>query len=162
MRIDQGSPAAAHSSDDPAAVRWSGAPGCDPYDAGLVPSRDPLSSLRTSLGDAAASLRDGGGEGPEPTLERPPREEMGDFSSNAAMLLAGTLGEQPRAVAERLKSRLEEELGTGLDRVEVAGPGFVNLFLSDTWYRQAMADLAATGRPPVPTVGSPERVLVEF
>jgi arginyl-tRNA synthetase len=122
-----------------------------------VPSPDPLVRLRASLGDAAASLRDGGDEGFEPTLERPPREEMGDFSSNAAMLLAGALGEQPRAVAERLKTRLEDELGAGLERVEVAGPGFVNLFLSDSWYRQAMADLSAAGRPP-----PPGRVLVEF
>jgi arginyl-tRNA synthetase len=127
-----------------------------------VPSPDPLVRLRASLGDAAASLRNGGDEGFEPTLERPPREEMGDFSSNAAMLLAGALGEQPRAVAERLKTRLEDELGAGLERVEVAGPGFVNLFLSDSWYRQAMADLGAAGQPLLPIVSSPERVLVEF
>ena len=53
---------------------------------------------------------------------------------------------------------------TSLDRVEVAGPGFVNLFLSDEWYRRAMARLGAAGERARPGPGrrSPQRILVEY
>jgi arginyl-tRNA synthetase len=138
-----------------------------PYDEGVSAERasDPIAELRSAVGRAALALRGGEPAGPEPTLERPPKPELGDYSSNAAMLLAAPLGESPRTVAERLCGELERELGANgsLERVEVAGPGFVNLFLSDAWYRRAMASLAAAGERlgPAPTE-SPERVLVEF
>ena len=81
------------------------------------------------------------------------------------MLLAAPLGEAPRDVATRLGAELERELGAegSLDRVEVAGPGFVNLFLSDEWYRRAMARLATAGENlgPAP-IDSPQRILVEY
>jgi arginyl-tRNA synthetase len=49
---------------------------------------------------AASTLRDGAGAGgSSPTLERPPNPEFGDYSTNAAMLLAPALGEQPRRTA---------------------------------------------------------------
>jgi arginyl-tRNA synthetase len=81
------------------------------------------------------------------------------------MLLAAPLGENPRDVAGRLGAELERQLGGesgSVDRVEVAGPGFVNLFLADAWYRRAMERLAASeSLGPAPTE-SPERILVEF
>jgi arginyl-tRNA synthetase len=130
-----------------------------------VITSDSIGELRGAVQRAARALRDGEPTGPEPTLDRPPKPELGDYSSNAAMLLAAPLGEAPRDVAIRLGAELERELGTEgcLDKVEVAGPGFVNLFLSDAWYRRAMAALGAAGEGlgPAPT-DSPERVLIEF
>ncbi len=132
---------------------------------GAMPTAaDPIAELRNAVDAAAASLREGEAGGPQPTLERPPKAELGDYSSNAAMLLAAPLGEKPRDVAARLAAELEERLGAEtVDRVEVAGPGFVNLFLADEWYRSAMAGLATGGDRlrPAPTE-APERVLVEF
>jgi arginyl-tRNA synthetase len=126
---------------------------------------DSISELRSAMSQAARALREGEPTGPEPSLERPPKPELGDYSSNAAMLLAAPLGENPRAVAERLRGELEASLGAeeSVERIEVAGPGFLNLFLADAWYRRAMARLAAAGESlgPAPT-SSPERVLVEF
>src|SRR6187549_448272 len=98
-----------------------------PGDAG------PTEALRGAVADAAGSLR-GNGEAPAASLERPPRAEFGDYSSNAAMLLAPALKAPPREIAERLGAALQERLGSHVDRVEVAGPGFLNLFLSDDWY----------------------------
>jgi arginyl-tRNA synthetase len=130
-----------------------------------VSETDSIAELRVAVQHAARALRDGEPTGPEPTLDRPPKPELGDYSSNAAMLLAAPLGEAPREVATRLGAELERELGAEghLDRVEVAGPGFVNLFLADEWYRQAMARLAAAGEGlgPAP-VASPQRILVEY
>ncbi len=125
---------------------------------------DPIAAVRAAVDAAARALRDGEPTGPEPTLERPPKPELGDYSSNAAMLLAAPLGENPRDVAAHLAGELGERLGEGtVDRIEVAGPGFVNLFLADSWYRGAMESLAAAGEQlgPAPT-DSPERILVEF
>jgi arginyl-tRNA synthetase len=128
-------------------------------------STDSLSELRTAVNRAARDLRDGEPSGPEPSLDRPPKAELGDYSSNAAMLLAAPLGEDPRDVAGRLGEALERELGESgsVERIEVAGPGFVNLFLADAWYRRAMERLAGRGEAlgPAP-VESPERILVEF
>lgn len=124
---------------------------------------DPIAALRSAVDQAARALRDGESSGPEPTLERPPKPELGDYSSNAAMLLAAPLGENPRDVAGRLAQQLGAQLGDEtVERVEVAGPGFVNVFLGDGWYREAMAGLAAVEGLAVAPVGSPERILVEF
>jgi arginyl-tRNA synthetase len=126
---------------------------------------DPIAELRAVVRRAAATLRDGEPTGPEPVLDRPPKPELGDYSSNAAMLLAAPLGEAPRDVAARLCGELEGELGSEgtLERVEVAGPGFVNLFLADEWYRQAMAMLGVAGeRLGTAPVASPQRILVEY
>jgi len=130
-----------------------------------VPPTDSIVELRAAVQRAALALRDGEPTGPEPTLDRPPKAEHGDYSSNAAMLLAAPLGEAPRDVATRLGAELERELGAAgsVDRIEVAGPGFVNLFLSDEWHRRAMARLAAAGESlgPAPLF-SPQRILVEY
>ncbi len=126
---------------------------------------DSIAELRGAVEGAARALRDGERTEPAPSLDRPPKPELGDYSSNAAMLLAAPLGDNPRAVAERLQAELERDLGASgsVDRIEVAGPGFVNLFLSAGWYRRALAGLTAAGDDlgPAP-VTVPERVLVEF
>jgi arginyl-tRNA synthetase len=134
-----------------------------PYDAAKMATADPIAELRAAVDSAARALRDGEPTGPEPTLERPPKAELGDYSSNAAMLLAAPLGENPRDVAARLAIELEGQLGEEtVGRIEVAGPGFVNFFLSDAWYRRAMGSLAVGEDLGPPPTAAPERILVEF
>ncbi|HVD85988.1 MAG TPA: arginine--tRNA ligase [Solirubrobacterales bacterium] len=126
---------------------------------------DSIVELRGAVESAAQALRDGERTQPAPSLDRPPKPELGDYSSNAAMLLAGSLGENPRTVAERLRAQLEADpaLASGLDRIEVAGPGFVNFFLADGWYLSALGALLDAGSDlgPTPTE-QPEKILVEF
>ena len=121
-------------------------------------SPDPVSELRGTLHAAIAAL---GAASAEPTLERPPKAELGDYSTNAAMLLASGLGEAPRAMAERLGAEVEVALGSRAERVEVAGPGFLNLFLGDRWHREAVREILTAER-----FGTGERrepnVLLEF
>ena len=132
---------------------------------GAMMTADPIAELRAAVEAAARALRGGEPTAPAPTLERPPKAELGDYSSNAAMLLAGPLAENPRQVAERLREELAADaaLARGIERIEVAGPGFVNLYLTDDWYLGSLTALAGAGEsigpPPTP---NPEKVLVEF
>jgi arginyl-tRNA synthetase len=120
---------------------------------------DPINELRLAVREAAQSLSGGH---IDPTLERPKKVEFGDFSTNAAMLLAPALGEQPRAIAERLGEVLRERLGDALDHVDVAGPGFLNLHLTDSWHNAAIAAALATGERLGAGGRSGEKVNVEF
>ncbi len=134
-------------------------------DLAISMTTDSVTELREAVSRATRALREGEPSGPVPSLDRPPKPELGDYSSNAAMLLAAPLGENPRDVAGRLGAELERDLGESdsLERIEVAGPGFVNLFLADSWYRRAMTRLAESGQALGPArTDSPERILVEF
>ena len=125
----------------------------------------PIERLRAVVEDVAAAMRGGGSEAPPPTLERPPRAEFGDFSTNVAMLLAPALKAPPREIAERVGAELGTGLGVELERAEVAGPGFLNLFLSDAWFRNALEGLREQGDRFAAGVLPPaerERILVEF
>ena len=105
---------------------------------------DPVGELRAALADAASLMLEGRVV-EAPGLERPPNPQFGDYSTNAAMLLAPSLGAPPREVAERLGRALRERLDSDIERVEVAGPGFLNLFLSDSWYTRSLAGALAAG-----------------
>jgi arginyl-tRNA synthetase len=124
----------------------------------------PLDDLRAEVEAAAGELRDGADGGTaQATLERPRKAGFGDYSTNAARLLARALGEPPRAIAERLGEVLRGRLAGRVERVEVAGPGFLNLFLADAWYLQAVDAILAAGQAygaPAAPVG--ERIQIEF
>jgi len=109
--------------------------------------------------ETAAGL---GAPPPGITLQRPPRADFGDYSTNAALLLAPPLGVAPRELAQRLGSALTQRLGSQLERFEVAGPGFVNLFMADAWLREAHARALAAGEAFGAGGATPERILVEF
>lgn len=121
-----------------------------------------IDALRSAVEEAATALTS---ETPRsrPTLERPKKAEFGDFSTNAAMLLAKGLGQPPRDVAARLADALTERLGDRLERTEVAGPGFLNLYLADGWYVSALRGLVDAGEAwGGGTVAPAEKVNVEF
>jgi arginyl-tRNA synthetase len=105
----------------------------------------PVSDLRAAVQAAAAGLTDGAATKSPPTLERPKQADHGDYATNAALVLAPLLKAPPREVAERLGGALRDRLGEALERVEVAGPGFLNLFLADPWYVGALDWVLAAG-----------------
>ena len=72
------------------------------------------------------------------SLENPRDASHGDFSSNAAFLLKGALGDHPRAIAQRIVECFEGPLG----EAEVAGPGFINLRVAPGGIRAFLAELA--------------------
>jgi arginyl-tRNA synthetase len=91
---------------------------------------DPVNELAEALG-------------PDVVLERPGEAAHGDYATNAALKLAGSRRLPPRQLAGELVE-LAESLPE-VDRAEVAGPGFVNLFLTDTWFVEALTAVLAAG-----------------
>jgi arginyl-tRNA synthetase len=94
-------------------------------------------------------------------LERPASPEHGDFATNAALRLAPERKRAPREIAEELaKQAAELEL---VERAEVAGPGFVNLWLAPAWYEQAVGEILEAGNSYGSSFADPaERVQVEM
>jgi arginyl-tRNA synthetase len=95
---------------------------------------DPVRTLAAALAAVA---------GAELELERPGEAEHGDYATNVALQLAGTRRRPPREIATEIA-----EAAAGLEAVErpdVAGPGFVNLFLRDEWFASALAEILADG-----------------
>jgi arginyl-tRNA synthetase len=124
----------------------------------------PPKELAAAVRAAVAAVR-GAGDAPaaQPTLDRPRRKGLGDYSTNAAMLLAPVLGASPREIAGRIADELSGILGADLDRVEIAGPGFLNLVLSDAWHERALRWMLDAGEQfGAGGAEQPERVLIEF
>jgi arginyl-tRNA synthetase len=124
----------------------------------------PLEELSAAVTVAADAVRGSAAQpSAQPTLERPRQKGLGDYSTNAGMLLAPVLSAPPREIAERIASALEGLLGRHLERAEVAGPGFLNLVLSDAWHRRALRYvLDARDRLGAGGADRPERILIEF
>src|SRR5581483_10908150 len=88
---------------------------------------DPVKSLADALSARV---------GTEVVLERPGEAGHGDYATNAALRLAGMRRQPPRALAEEIAA-VAAEL-PDVERAEAAGPGFVNLFLCDSWFARAL------------------------
>lgn len=77
---------------------------------------------------------------PDPTARR----EHGDFQTNVALRLAKIVGRAPRDVAVEIAGALEASNTAHLDHCEVAGPGFVNIFLRPTWLHDVLTDVVTS------------------
>ncbi len=96
------------------------------------------------------------------TVEPPRQKDHGDFACNGAMLLAKRLGRPPREIAESLIAELGDAGGL-LARAEVAGPGFVNLWLAgDRWQALLLSILRAGPDYGRSDVGKDQPLQVEF
>ena len=95
-------------------------------------------------------------------IDTPKQSEHGDFATNAALILASQAKQPPRRVAEIIKDGLAPPAGT-LEKVEIAGPGFINFFLTDDFWRQVLPEILRTGEAYGDCdLGAGQRVQVEF
>ncbi len=114
-------------------------------------------ALRSLTGDGQLAL----GQLPQIQVERTRDPAHGDLASNLALLLAKHTGLKPRALAERIVSALPSS--DLVARVEVAGPGFINFFLSESAYRSLVPRILDTGPEYGRSkLGAGQRVQVEF
>lgn len=89
---------------------------------------------------AAGTLKEGAL--PEIVLTVPPQKEFGDFATNFAMQAAKTLHAAPRQIAQAIKDNLTSSY---IDKVEIAGPGFLNLYLKVDWMYAMLAEIIQAG-----------------
>ena len=95
------------------------------------------------------------------TLERPGDAEHGDYATNVALKLAGLQKRPPREIADEIAAR-SVEAGIA-ERAESAGPGFVNLWLSDAWLTDGVRQIVEAGAGfGSSSATDPERVQVEM
>jgi arginyl-tRNA synthetase len=116
-------------------------------------------TIRAALVAAARAL--GAPDPVEPVLERPRDPSHGEWATNLAMTLARSLRRKPREVAEAIVERLD--LGDIVERVEIAGPGFINFRVRPGATARGLAAVLAAGdRFGRADAGGGERVNVEF
>lgn len=95
-------------------------------------------------------------------IEVPADRTHGDFAVNAAMVWTKLFRMPPRAIADIIVNNLSLD-GTFIDRAEVAGPGFINLFLSDRYYAAIVSDVLEKGDDYGSSdIGKGQKVMVEF
>ena len=112
---------------------------------------DPVRTLAAALATAA---------GAELELERPGEAEHGDYATNVALRLAGARRKPPREIAAEIAGAAE---GIAvIERTEVAGPGFVNLFLRDEWFAEALSEILGAADDGSGGAERRERVQVEM
>jgi arginyl-tRNA synthetase len=104
-----------------------------------------------------AAMFDAVAPGADPVV-RP--SDHSDLQANGALALARSLGRSPREVAEEVVAR--DDLADICVRVEVAGPGFINLTFSDAYLAGQVAAMAADERLGVPPAAVPERAVVDY
>lgn len=99
---------------------------------------------------------------PDFIIEKPANKANGDFSSNAAMAGARAFKKAPRMIAEAIVSKIDLT-DTLFERVEIAGPGFLNFYLSQGYYAEILKDVFACGDDYGKSdFGKGKRILVEF
>lgn len=117
-----------------------------------------MPSVERLAADLAAAV------GADVELTRPSDPAHGDFATNAALKLAGREKRNPREVAAGIAEQAAAL--PAVERVEVAGPGFVNLFLTRAWYAEAVAEILAAGRDhgagSAQAAGTAQRIQVEL
>jgi len=86
----------------------------------------------------------------------------GDFSANAALVSAKAFRNNPRAIAQMIADAAVLD-GTAFDKIEVAGPGFLNFFIGGSWFAGVVSKAVELGEEYGKTdLGKGKRVLVEF
>lgn len=97
------------------------------------------------------------------TVEIPAETSHGDFASNAAMVSARAFRSAPVKIAAALKESMDFSSARYIERVEIAGPGFINFFVSPLWFADIVSGVLAEkeeyGRS---DYGKGQKVMVEF
>lgn len=118
------------------------------------------SYLRATI--AASLKRLGVSDAIEVTFEKPRQPQHGDLTTNVAMVLAKRLGKQPRRFAEDIIAHVQLDSSL-VDRVEVAGPGFINFHFTEKFYLQQLHEILKQARSfGSVDVGGGKKAQVEF
>jgi arginyl-tRNA synthetase len=119
--------------------------------------------LQRWLADGLATAAQGlglDGDLPTPELQAPRHKDHGDFATNVALVLAKPAGKPPREVAGAIVAALAPT--AFVDKVDVAGPGFINIWTTDLWRFDVVRRIATEGDAYGHGEPTGERIQVEF
>ena len=88
--------------------------------------------------------------------------KFGDFQCNDALAAAKTLHMPPRKIAEAVFARLEADRPAFVAKLELAGPGFLNITVSPDWIAARLAALSADAHAGIPQTGAGRRVVIDY
>ena len=74
-------------------------------------------------------------------LEHPEEMLHGDYSCNIALILAKTSGANPKDMAEKIKKEIEKNLPLSISKIQIAGPGFINFYLSNEFFNTSVSEI---------------------
>ncbi|MCR4925790.1 MAG: arginine--tRNA ligase [Clostridiales bacterium] len=118
--------------------------------------------IMDAMGRAVANEQLASEPVPAFTIEVPADRSNGDFATNVAMAGAKAFHLAPRKIAEIITENLDLD-GTYFERVEIAGPGFINFFLKDRYYSDILKDIRACGADYGRSdYGKGKKIMVEF
>jgi arginyl-tRNA synthetase len=96
-------------------------------------------------------------------LEFPGDLRHGDYSTNVAMMYADRANIPPRKLAEELVLELEKDKPSDIERIEVAGPGFINFFLSRSFFSDSLTQIRESGKEfGKSEVRKGEKIIIEY
>jgi arginyl-tRNA synthetase len=94
-------------------------------------------------------------------IDQPPKREMGDFATNVAMVVASLSKKNPREIAETIKAQLEKD--ADIEKVEIAGPGFINIFVkNDIYFTELQNILDKKSSYGKSNIGKGKKVNIEY
>ena len=97
-------------------------------------------------------------------LERPANPDHGDWSTNIALAISKTLNRNPRDLASEIAATLEHQSPEHVEKIEIAGPGFINFKLEDSWLHNVLTQVVDAGTEDWARhqIGENKKVIVEF
>mgnify|MGYP003817007339 CR=1 FL=1 len=132
--------------------------------------RDPVREAKEQFRDVIngaldAAVEEGllpGAERPDYNIEIPADAKNGDLATNAAMVCARALHLPPRKIAEAVAAKAQLS-GTCFERMEIAGPGFINVFYAKDWYAGTVAAVLSEGEKYGESDwGGGRKIMIEF
>lgn len=132
----------------------------------INPIKNAANELRELIGAALNAIAEENGVEisalPQFNVEIPADKSHGDFATNAALASAKAMRSNPRKIAESICEKISLE-GTSFEKVEIAGPGFINFFLSKSWFGKVVSDVVKENtRYGRTDTGAGKKILLEF
>jgi arginyl-tRNA synthetase len=118
-----------------------------------------IGSLLTHAFDVNGWL---GGPVPDFDISHPKDETHGDYTTNAALILGKKLGQNPRDIAQKVVTILQNDIqkDSSIEKIEIAGPGFINFYLSEKWLTSVLQNVTEEYGRNESLAG--KKVMVEF
>lgn len=134
------------------------------YNPLLFAASKIMNTLKQTLNQLVGdSLSEASGiEGCDPNVITASKPEFGDYQSNGVMSVAKKVGSNPRELAAAVVEILSAKAGTLISKLEVAGPGFINIHLDDAGLMERASEIRGDAQMLIPHTENKQRIVVDY